>query len=112
MMVAEVGKMVLVTKRAVGFLGLCGLVLTLASCAALHNVSSSDMARGPGYRIWAKDTGHGFFMLSMPDLDATAKLKAQCAGTITGVQSTTWSRNWFLIVQHYHQEVVGWCLNN
>lgn len=81
-------------------------------CALIHNTSVTDMARGPGHRIRAEDTGHGFFMISVPDLDAAVRLRAQCAGTITGIETTTWMRNWFLLVQHYHQETVGWCQTN
>jgi hypothetical protein len=77
-------------------------------CASLQSTSISGINKGPGHRIHAEDTAHGFFMLSMPDLDAVARLKAQCAGPITGVMTTTWLRNW-LLVQHYHQEAVAWC---
>ena len=87
-------------------------LLTVSGCASLQSTSVSEFAKGPGHRIWAEDTAHGFFMVSMPDLDAAAKLRAQCAGTVTGISTATWVRNWFLIVQHYHQNAMGWCQNN
>ena len=94
-----------------GALFLVILTLAASGCAMMQSTSISEINRGPGHRITADDTGHGFFMLSMPKLDAVVKLKAQCAGTLTGVETTTWMRNWFLVVQHYHQEVAAWCQN-
>ncbi|MBI3543118.1 MAG: hypothetical protein HY075_07585 [Deltaproteobacteria bacterium] len=84
----------------------------VGGCAMIHSTSISDMAKGPGHRIRAEDTAHGFFMISMPELDAGIRLRAQCAGTVTGVETTTWMRNWFFLVQHYHQETSGWCQTN
>ena len=84
----------------------------LGGCAVIHSTSITEIKKGPGHRIAAEDTAHGFLMISMPDLDAAAKLKAQCAGSVTGIETTTWMRNWFFLVQHYHQETTGWCQNN
>lgn len=87
-------------------------IAALGGCAAIHSTAITEIRKGPGHRIAAEDTAHGFLMISMPDLDAAARLKAQCAGHVTGIQTTTWMRNWFFIVQHYHQETTGWCQNN
>ena len=87
------------------------LGLGLFGCASIQSTSVSEISKPYGHRLQAIDTGHGFLMLSIPALDATAKLKAQCRGPITGVQTVTWMRNWFGLVQHYHQEVTGWCQN-
>lgn len=88
------------------------LAAVFSGCATIQSSTVSEIQRGPGHRISAEDTAHGFFMVSMPDLDAAAKLKAQCAGTVTGVQNILWVRNWFFVVQHYHHELAGWCQNN
>lgn len=84
-----------------------GLFL-LSGCASIQSTSISDVARGPGHRIRAEDVSNGILMVMIPELDAAAKLKAQCGGVLTGVQTVTWVRNWVL-VQTYHQEASGWC---
>ena len=99
-------------QQPLGVSAVLSLLLLLNGCALIHSMSVSDMGRGPGHRIRAEDTAHGFFMISMPELDAAVRLRAQCAGNVTGIQTTTWMRNWFLIVQHYHQETTGWCQTN
>lgn len=86
------------------------ILALLSGCASIQSTSVSDIERGPGHRVRARETGHGILFLSVPTLDGAAKLKAQCAGTVTGIQTVTWMRNW-LVVQHYHQEVNGWCQN-
>lgn len=107
MRVLERSKRVVLTACVIAALG---IGLNLAGCASIQSTSISEIAKGPGHRLRAVDTAHGFLMLSMPDLDGVAKLKAQCAGSLTGIQTVTWMRNW-LVVQHYHQEVMGWCQN-
>ena len=89
---------------------LFGSILSMTGCAMIHGTTLSDFASGQGQRIRAIDTADGFFMVSIPELDAATKLKAQCAGSITGVQTMTWMRNW-IVVQHYRQEATGWCQN-
>lgn len=48
-------------------------------------------------------------MLTLPELDGAAKLKAECPGSLTGIETTLKSRNWFGIVQVYEETVEGWC---
>lgn len=86
-------------------------ILALCSgCASIHSTSISEIDRGPGHRINAADSGTGVLLLSVPTLDAAARLKALCAGKVTGVQTVTSMRNWF-VVQRYRQEASGWCQN-
>lgn len=96
--------------RLVLFVLVMGLLtLGAGGCASLHSKSVSDMAKGQGHRVSASDGGHGYFMLTLPDLDSAALLKAQCQGSITGIQTTLTSRNWFGLVQIFEETSEGWC---
>lgn len=104
------------SKQAAGLAAKFAVVLLVlaggTACTTIQSTAVSDIARGSGHRITAQDTGHGFLMVSVPELDAVVRLKAQCAGGITGIHTVTWVRNWFGLVQHYHQQTTGWCQPN
>jgi hypothetical protein len=83
-------------------------LVLLSACATIHSRSISHMEKGTGHRIIARNEGYGYFMLSTPSLDAATRLRAQCAGNITGVVTTLTSRNWF-VIQHFEETAEAWC---
>ena len=66
------------------------------------------MEKGTGHRVISRAEGYGYLMLTLPDLDAASRLRAQCAGNVTGVVTTVKSRNW-LLIQHFEETVEAWC---
>lgn len=86
------------------------LSLVITGCATIHSKSISDFAKGQGHRVAAAEVGHGILMLTVPELDSAARLRSECQGNLTGVQTTLMSRNWFGIVQIYEEKSEGWCL--
>src|SRR5689334_17305310 len=101
----------MITQRTIKILTLISMVFVFSSCASILNTSVSEMNKGPGKRIEASDSQMGFIRLTIPQLDATGKLKAYCQGNLTGVQTTTTVRDFFL-VQMYAQKVSAWCMAN
>jgi len=99
------------TKILIDLAVVCGSLLGAGGCATIQSTSLSEIQKGPGHRVRAISTGHGYVMVSLPELDAASQLKSQCAGNLTGVQTTTIMRNWFFIVQEYEQEARAWCQN-
>lgn len=85
------------------------LAQLFSACAMIHSKSVSDLSKGQGHRIVAADSGLGILMLTIPDLDSAAHLRAQCQGNITGVQTTLSSRNWLGVIQAYEEKSEGWC---
>ena len=85
------------------------LTAAVAGCATIHSKSTSSIDKGAGHRVAATDSGYGYLMLTTPDLDGAAKLKAECQGRVSGVSTTLSSRNWFGIVQTYEEQIEGWC---
>lgn len=85
------------------------LAAATAGCATIHSKSVSSIDKGAGHRVAATDSGYGYLMITTPDLDGAAKLKAECQGRVSGVSTTLTSRNWLGILQAYEERVEGWC---